>query len=167
MAQKDRSEYMYIWIYIYMYMVERNVWSTGKCLGKPVSSKKMPLADTSMSDTLRASFFSKGFINVGDPATRKITKPGHVCDTNKHHPHFPTCSVRLLNFCSCFFMFLFRYRTASGSFNSFLLFILFRCSKLFLFWRISVNTSIFATLPSIIAGWPKCLRALITQSSKI
>lgn len=105
MAQKDRSEYMYIWIYIYMYMVERNVWSTGKCLGKPVSSKKIPLADTSMSDTLRASFFSKGFINVGDPATRKITKPGHVCDTNKHHPHFPTCSVRLLNFCSCFFMF--------------------------------------------------------------
>jgi len=143
------------------------LWGRGKCLGKPVPNKKTPLADTSMSDTLRVSFFPKP-LSMWETQQHENNKTWsclrypypQLPPASPPHRH-SECPPPQLCGCIC------RYRTASGSFNSFLLFIFFQCFRSGCFCRSLVNTFIFSTLPSVIAGWPKCLRVLITRRSKL
>jgi len=79
----------------------------GKMPGKTCSQQENAAGRHQHVRHFKSEFLSKAFINVGDPTTRKITKPGHVCDTRTPNcpqlfPLIAIRNVRPLNFVAVF-----------------------------------------------------------------
>jgi len=70
----------------------------GKMPGKTCSQQENAAGRHQHVRHFKSEFLSKAFINVGDPTTRKITKPGHVCDTRT--PNCPQLLTSLKEFVS-------------------------------------------------------------------
>lgn len=69
-------------VYVYMQSSEEFLGGVGEKPGKTCSSnKRTPLANTSMSDTSRVSFFPKALsMWETEQQQKKATIPGHVCN---------------------------------------------------------------------------------------